>query len=160
MEFDERLRLCLDRGLDPNIAWKIRAQFSASGNEIDGKVLPAAARHGDFIPQNMLVTRDRISLVDFEAFRQHAVIYEDLAQFSAHLLLMSQSALYDARTARAMLLAFLNAYGEKVTAAVWKFYLLGASIMEASELSPSERVTGRSKYIGRCEKQLLEIVQG
>jgi Phosphotransferase enzyme family len=158
-EFDERLRLCLDRGLDPGIAGPISAQVFASSKEINGKVLPAAARHGDFIPQNILVANDRIALVDFEAFRRHAIIYEDVAQFSAYLLLMSQSALYDARTAKAMLSTFLKAYGTPITEVVWKFYLSRATIMEASELPQPERVPGRSKYIGRFEKQLLEIFQ-
>jgi tRNA A-37 threonylcarbamoyl transferase component Bud32 len=159
IEFEERLRLCLDRGLDPGIARQIRAEIFASGKEINGQILPAAARHGDFIPQNILVAEDHIALVDFEAFRQRAIIYEDVTQFSAYLLLMSRSAFYDGRTAKAMLVAFRDAYGEALNAVVQKFYLLKASVTEASELPPPESAPGRSKYIGRFEKQLLGICE-
>jgi aminoglycoside phosphotransferase (APT) family kinase protein len=77
---------------------------------LQGTTVPRAARHGDFIPQNILVSgTSQIGLVDVESFSLEGSAYPDPAMLLAYVLLLERSAGYSSGAIRRFRDGFLAA---------------------------------------------------
>jgi len=83
-------------------------------HQLSGARAAQAARHGDFIPQNILLTEgNKVRIVDLENFVPGASAYEDPGMLFAYLLLLEASPAYSAKAVGACREAFWSAYAPR-----------------------------------------------
>jgi Ser/Thr protein kinase RdoA (MazF antagonist) len=117
---------CVRRGLSDTEAEQIRRVAFDGSRRIEGQLLPAASRHGDFTPRNVLAADDRISVVDFENFVPVDTIYEDVSKFVAFLALLKGRPGYSKRAVDSVIASFLEGYGTVEGSLVGLFSLKAA----------------------------------
>jgi hypothetical protein len=110
-ELTSQLESCVRKGLGSAAAQELFRSASKASALIDGKLLPAAARHGDFTARNVLVEGDKIGVVDFENFVERDTIYEDVGKFVAYLALLQGRPSYSRAAVKTAAQSFLNGYG-------------------------------------------------
>jgi glycosyltransferase involved in cell wall biosynthesis len=153
-QLSDQLERCTSGGLERTAAqgiWKLAALTS---RRLDGQPVAAAARQGDFIPQNILVDQDRISVVDFENFNEWDVIYEDLGAFVAYLAMLGGSPAYSKATLEAMARSFLSGYGDSISSEFLNLYIVKAAATVVAEFSPKKGVLGAG-WLYLLRKHLL-----
>jgi Ser/Thr protein kinase RdoA (MazF antagonist) len=79
-EFHADLQRCVRRGLSARLGSLARRRFEARKSASFDAVSGLVGRHCDFAPYNMLVSGDRITVIDFEGLRD-GIAYEDLCYF-------------------------------------------------------------------------------
>ena len=127
------LKRCVQRGLDPAAAHGIQQMAERASQKLDGVATETAARHGDFIPQNVLLDGNHVALVDFENFSECDLIYEDLGTFLAYLRLQAGSPLYSRAALRDLAEGFISGYGGAASAGILGLYTLKAAVQNGSE---------------------------
>lgn len=131
----ERLRRCQAHGFAPHAAGRILARLEKASAQREGIDVCFAARHGDFIPQNILIEGDRAGCVDFENFNMRDAIYEDVAAFVGHLLLLAAPP-YAPEALRAVVQSFLDGYGRRLDPVLLNLYVLSACLLTVAEAAP------------------------
>ena len=104
--------------------------------EHEGEPLRVAARHGDFIPQNILVHRDGLGIVDLENFDACRPIYEDLGVFLAYLNLLEAIPVYSRRVLREMANSFVQGYSGVFSKEILDLYVLLGMATVVGEFRP------------------------
>jgi Ser/Thr protein kinase RdoA (MazF antagonist) len=116
-----------------------------------------AGVHGDFIPQNIFVLGDRISVIDFASFKEQELVYEDLGLFVAYLRLLASERVYSRQTILAMARAFLEAYGVHEPASLLNLYVLKAMVMIfADQFASGGARPEESGKVSRIKAQLAQ----
>lgn len=120
-----------------------------------------AGVHGDFIPQNILVSGNRIFVIDFASFKEPEPIYEDLGLFVAYLRLLAGARPYSGRTILAMTRAFLDGYGADQPTISLNLYVLKAMLMIFADQFESGGGSGaeESEKISRIKVQLARAAR-
>ena len=106
-----QLEGCVRRGLSEAEAEQIRRTAVDGSRRIEGRLLAAASRHGDFTPRNILASGDRICVIDFENFVTVDTIYEDVGKFVAFLALLKGRPGYSKAAIDSVIKSFLGGYG-------------------------------------------------
>jgi len=97
-----------------------------------GSPLPAAGRHGDFLPQNVLVDGRRIGVVDFENYESRGVAFDDPGAFLGYLAMLEARRAYSPRALRKAREGFLQGYGVDPDLPAFRLYaFLGALTVTA-----------------------------
>jgi hypothetical protein len=109
-DLEFRLEKLQTKGFTAAITRDILQSSSQGAAGLDGKFVPASAKHGDFIPQNILVERDGVGVVDFEGFTEREPLYEDLGMFLGYLLVLGARVPYSPRALKAAREGFLAGY--------------------------------------------------
>ena len=149
---DSRLDRCRKLGIAEPVVSGLLGWVEQVAAQMDGCALPAAARQGDFTPQNILVERNQLGIVDFENFASQNPIYEDVATFMAYIVALSTFPYYSRGALRALVQSFAQAYGSKSDEAFLQLYFARALIVLISETN-RERLTWYSQ-------QRLALLQG
>jgi hypothetical protein len=134
-DLTRQLQRCEKIGLD-SAAEEILGIASRASQQADRKCLSAAARHGDFIPQNILVNPSSVAVIDFENFSEQDAVYQDLGTFIAYLTMLEGRPVYSARALRAMTASFRAGYGQPDQDRMLDLYVLKAQITTAAEFRP------------------------
>jgi Ser/Thr protein kinase RdoA (MazF antagonist) len=79
-DFCEDLRTCLDLGLDPGLASQMATWFERRRDIAFTGDHQIVSSHCDFSPYNVLVSEDRITVIDLEGL-QDGIVYDDLCYF-------------------------------------------------------------------------------
>src|SRR5436190_17939446 len=157
-EVSLQLEGCVRRGLSDAAAEQIRRVVFDGSRRIEGQLLPAASRHGDFTPRNVLAADDRISVVDFENFVPVDTIYEDVSKFVAFLALLKGRPGYSKRAVDSVIASFLEGYGTVEGSLVGLFSLKAALRIFAHR---GARRTPKSLMLDRFYvKQLIHLGRG
>lgn len=127
-EVTSQLEGCVRRGLGTAAAQEIFRAASKASGLVDGKPLPAAARHGDFTARNILIDGERIGVVDFENFVERDTIYEDLGNFVAYLALLQGRPGYSRAAINAAARCFLSGYGSSDDGKLVGLFALKAAV--------------------------------
>lgn len=127
-EITFQLEDCVRRGLGAAAAQDICRSASKASGLVDGRPLPAAARHGDFTARNILIDGTRIGVVDFENFVERDTIYEDLGKFVAYLALLQGRPGYSRSAINAAARCFLAGYGRSVDGKLVGLFALKAAV--------------------------------
>ena len=155
------LRKAKDQGLDRATAAAVWDAAARSAFEARDQRVLCTGAHGDFIPQNILVQRNAVAVIDFESFRRPAPIYEDLGFFVAHCHLMTHRWLYSASVANDMAAAFLEAYGENLRADLLDLYVLKAmATMFADQYAPRSLAWKYAERLRRIKSGLALVDLG
>lgn len=136
----DRLDRCLAVGMDGDtemVTWRIASRASEAATGLEEHT---AARHGDFLPQNVLVHQGRVAVADLENFADCDAVLVDVGTMSAFLRLMASVPLYSRRTLLAARTRFLDAYGEQGNSVLLMLHELLQSITVIAQLRP--RATG------------------
>lgn len=128
---------CVQKGLSHKAANEVRKMAEDASQIFEGETARTAARHGDFIPQNILVDGGSVALVDFENFSERDLIYEDMGTFLAYLRLQAGSPLYSRLALKAVTDGFLSGYGEDVSAGLLSLYTVKSAVKNAAEFQPN-----------------------
>jgi tRNA A-37 threonylcarbamoyl transferase component Bud32 len=91
---------------------EVQEQLVRESERLAGASLDAAAGHGDFLPQNVLIQQDRVAVVDFENYRLRATVHRDVGHMLAYAMMLERQPRYHAGAMRAFTDAFVAAYGE------------------------------------------------
>ena len=113
-EFVKWLQRCEPNGFNGVLLEQLLRSTTNASKRAVGRSIPAAAGHGDFIPDNILLDKNRIYVVDFQNFSECDVIYKDIASFSTYLMTMAARSVYHQGTLQNILHNFLRAYGVKI----------------------------------------------
>jgi aminoglycoside phosphotransferase (APT) family kinase protein len=114
-----------------------------------------AGIHGDFVPQNIFVSRDKISVIDFASVTEPEPIYEDIGLFVAYLQLLAGGTPYSRGTIQAMTCAFLLGYGADDRSVLLDLYVLkGIVMIFADQFASGSALGEESGKIRRIKAQL------
>lgn len=109
-DLEERLAQLHDREFKSSLTGEILRQASRRSSLLEGRLILTAARHGDFIAQNILVKDDSVAVVDFEGFSERQPIYDDPGMFLAYLMVLGTRAPYSKRALDAARRGFLEGF--------------------------------------------------
>jgi hypothetical protein len=161
-EVEQRLLRLEQKGFEPKLAREILDKVSLQSTRFQGRLTPAAARHGDFIPQNILIQDDRVGIVDFEAFAERQSVYYDPSMFLAYLLLLRTRAPYHPGSLDRARLAFLFAFCGRggIDQDLFSIYSLQSAIRIITDGPQLNRGWGRMGVIAVLTKRLKDMAEG
>jgi hypothetical protein len=91
---------------------EVSVRLKHESGRLAGAPLAIAAGHGDFLPQNVLVQRQDVAVVDFEGFKRTAVVHRDAGSMLAYTMMLGRQPGYQAGALRVFAAAFESAYGD------------------------------------------------
>jgi hypothetical protein len=161
-ELERRLSRMEAKGFGADCAQKILERASVRAIDFEGKLIPASARHGDFIVQNILLEGEEVGAVDFEAFAPREPIYDDPGMFLGYLLVLETRPFYQAKCLAAARFAFLEGFGGKhaVDRSLLNMYTLKGAIRTITDGAPLRRSWGRLGMVKNLSKRLQELAAG
>lgn len=112
---------------------ELQAQLTRASGQLDGVLLETAAGHGDFLPQNILVQRDRVAVVDFEGYRPRQAVHRDVGHMLAYSMMLERQRRYHGGALRAFANAFAHAYGARPNAAAQRLFTAEGSVRIARD---------------------------
>jgi hypothetical protein len=129
-DLELRLSKLQEKGFEPGLAHEILRHASIQCASLNGRLVSAAAKHGDFIPQNILIERDGVAVVDFEGFSEREFMYEDLGTFLGYILVLSARVPYSRQSLNAVRLGFLTGFlaEETIDQALLNTYTLKGAV--------------------------------
>jgi hypothetical protein len=80
-DLEKRLLEVQEKGFEPSLIRQILQKASLRSAPLSGRLISTAAKHGDFIPQNILIEGVGVGVVDFEGFGEREAVYDDLGMF-------------------------------------------------------------------------------
>ena len=161
-DVEKRLSRLEGRGFDPKLGRELLEKMSLHSARLSGRLVPAAARHGDFVPQNIIVLQDRVGIVDFEAFAERESVYYDPAMFLGHLLVLRTRAPYSPVSLDVARVAFLSGFCGKgcIDQDLFSIYYIQAVIRTITDGPPLNRGWGKRKRIRELTKSLKDLAAG
>ena len=125
-DLELRLSQFHQKGFEPALAREILQQASLHSTALNGRIISAAASHGDFIPQNILIEDDEVAVVDFEGFSEGEAVYDDVGMFLGYLLVLSTYPPYSPRSLEAAHRGFLAGFlaGKTIDKPLLNIYML------------------------------------
>lgn len=161
-EVEKRLPLLEHKGFKPQLGREILDKVALQSTRFQGRLTPAAARHGDFIPQNILIQDDRVGIVDFEAFAERKSVYYDPCMFLGYLLLLRTRAPYHPGSLDRARLAFLAGFCGKgvIDEDLFSIYSIQSAIRLITDGPQLNRGWGRMGVIGVVTKRLKDMAAG
>jgi len=134
-ELDSLIEKCASCGLEPAVLEHIREEARQQSAEVFGKPMCAAATHGDFLPQNILLEDGEPGVIDFASCSRSAPVYVDLAHFAGYLLILSRKSLYDGKTIESIIQEFWKGYAKELDPTILRLYVLRAILRILSDSS-------------------------
>jgi hypothetical protein len=164
-ELDQRLTQSAEAGLDVGVRHDIFELARHTSEKLNGRETATAARHGDFMPQNILVNDPSVSVVDFSDFRPRGVIYEDLGNMVAYLSRLETDRFYSRHTVAATLKNFLAGYARPISIDLLYLYVLKGMVTNfvysprRTKVSSALRIRGTLAgwLVGTSRKSLGEL---
>jgi hypothetical protein len=90
----------------------VRQRLAHASARLKGMPLQAAARHGDFLPQNILVSAAGVGVVDFENYRSRETVHRDVGYMLAYTMLLRRNFGYLPGALDTFGRAFASSYGD------------------------------------------------
>jgi hypothetical protein len=99
-----------------------------------GRPLPAAGRHADFLPQNVLIGPGwQVGVVDFENYRTRDVSHMDPGSMFAYLAMLEERPVYRRKALRAFASGFTDGYGLPRAATAQNLFTAAAAVRIARD---------------------------
>ena len=147
------------KGLESELAGEILRRLSDYTAPLNGRLISASGKHGDFIPQNILVEDTSTAVVDFEGFAEHEPIYDDVGMFLGYLFILRARAFYSGRSLDAVRNGFLRGFlaGDEIDEGFLNIYTLKSVvriIADGPPLTGSWNPVGAAHFLPRLLKDL------
>jgi aminoglycoside phosphotransferase (APT) family kinase protein len=152
-----RLDRCQTVGVASETIEALKRRMTEASHQLEGQPVPAAARQGDFIPQNLLIDGNRLGVVDFESFSECDAIYEDVATFIAYIKALSSFPYYSQRALRRLGESFLQAYGVTGNEPLLRLYLARSLVVLISETNMGRGALNGKKRLLLLQEQLHSV---
>ena len=150
--------ICLQSlGINKETVDRVKREITEASHQIEGHPIPAAARQGDFIPQNILIDGDRLRIVDFENFSRSDSVYEDIATFMAYIQAIRAFPYYSKRALRTLGESFLSAYGVQGNEVPLRLYLARALVVLINELNIEQTALYGHRRLQLLQTQVQRI---
>lgn len=156
-EVRRRLAHCSELGLSAAFSRQVWELVEQACDKLRGRPVPTGARHGDFIPQNVLVAEGGIAVIDFEDSSERDAVYEDAGTMLAYFLLLEGWPAYSRRTIAAARQCFLEAYGIAGPDVFLALYTLKAAIKALSEFDRRKRSLQNDFRFARMQQQIRRM---
>lgn len=156
-DLEVHLSQCRQKGIEFTGSSEILRLASYLAFPLDGRKISSAARHGDFVPQNVMVDNGRIAVVDFEGLCERAASYEDLGMFLGYLLILRTRPSYSAHALKAACTGFLEGYGNLIDGALLSIYALQGAVRVIAN-GPNRAATWRRESMARALERRLECL--
>jgi hypothetical protein len=158
-ELEARVEMLQNKGFTVDFIREILQRISLYSKTMDGKMVATAARHGDFIPQNILVEKERVSVVDFEGLSEREPVYEDLGMFLGYVLVLGGRMPYSSRALKAVREGFLASFlgGDTIDQDFLNIYTLKGAVRvlgDGASLAKTWNGVGNMWQLTRRLKQL------
>lgn len=132
-DLELQIKRSIGNGWPADRAERVLSRTRVAAREAEGRLVPLAARQGDFRVENILLDGERVHVVDFENFAETDAIYEDVCALLSYLTLLSGSPLYAANRVDAAAHAFASAYGAHLHDPVRRLYEIKLAVAVLSE---------------------------
>jgi len=106
------LETCVKMGLPRADAMRLFRFCQARLRKLEAREFPVVGEHPDFQPDNVVLSRAGVTVLDFTNFRYGSAC-NDVARFLVSLDFLSKNPFYGPRTIHALMAAFLEGYGWK-----------------------------------------------
>jgi hypothetical protein len=159
-ELDSLIAKCASRGLEHADLPRIRQEAHAQSASASGTPIPAAATHGDFLPQNILLEDGQPGIIDFASCSRSSPVYVDLAHFVGYLLILSRKTLYDDKTIESVIEEFWKGYANKLDPTILRLYVLRAILRITSDSSDAQTAESAKSIAALLSSVLHEEIQG
>lgn len=126
VDLDSLIAKFASRGFEHASLSKIREEAVTQSASASGSPIPAAATHGDFLPQNILLEDGEPGIIDFASCSRSAPVYVDLSHFVGYLLILSRKTLYDEKTIESVIEEFWRGYAKKLDPTILRLYVVRA----------------------------------
>jgi hypothetical protein len=161
-DLEARLSQFQEKGLEPGLTREILQQASLQSAPLNGRLIFAASRHGDFIAQNILIEDDRVAVVDFEGFSEREAVYDDLGMFLGYILVLGARASYSPCSLDAARRGFMAGFlaGDAIDQALLNIYTLKSAVRIIADGPP---LTGNWSRLGTAwmlTKRLKDLSSG
>jgi aminoglycoside phosphotransferase (APT) family kinase protein len=156
-ELDSNLYRARQLGILSDVLQRVRDQAEAASYPLIGTLVQTAAGHGDFIPQNILVSEGRVGVIDFGSYWTETPVYRDLAAFLAYVALLAGKAQYSRSALEALASRFLRGYTTRLNPQLLRAFVLNAILRITNDASCG---TTRARDTRRIENLLLGVATG
>ena len=147
-ELDSLLTKCASRGFQNSDLTRIREDALQHSASASGRPMLAAATHGDFLPQNILLEDGEPGIIDFASCSRSGPVFVDLAHFVGYLLILSRKPLYDDKTIDSVIEEFLKGYARDLNSKIFRLYVLRAILRITSDSSQEQTPESAETTIG------------
>lgn len=157
-----RLSKLQEKGFEPRLVQDILRHASMQCASLNGRLISAAAKHGDFIPQNILIEHDGVAVVDFEGFSERESVYEDLGTFLGYLLVLSARVPYSRQSLNAVRQGFLTGFlgEETIDQALLNTYTLKGAVRIIADGAAFIKNWSGLNTTGVLTKRLRDLTSG
>jgi len=152
-EIDKRIAQCGVR--DATLA-RVREVSLEMSQSIEGTMIPAAFSHGDFIPQNILVRKESVAVVDFANCSEQAPIYEDVAHFLGYVALLKTNLMYSPDALQSLASGFQAGYAWVLDPELLRLFLFKAMLRMISDSPPAGSLFYRFRA-GKLNRLLIDL---
>lgn len=138
-DLEKRLLKVQERGFEPSLIRQIFQKASLRSGPLNGRLISAAAKHGDFIAQNILIADGGgVGVVDFEGFIERETIYDDLGMFLGYLLVLGRRALYSPQSLDTVRRSFLAGFlaDDTIDQTILDIYILKGAVRVIADGPP------------------------
>jgi hypothetical protein len=151
-----------EKGFRPGLAREILQQASCQSAAVNGRLISAAASHGDFIAQNILIEEDGVGVVDFEGFSEREAVYDDLGMFLGYIFILAARAPYSPQSLDAARRGFLKGFlaGDAIDHALLNIYILKGAVRIIADGPPLKENWRRLRTVRKLTKRLTDLASG
>ena len=137
-ELEMRLLQVQEKGFEPGLIRQILQKASLRSAPLNGRLISTAAKHGDFIAQNILIDGGAVGVVDFEGFGEREPVYDDLGMFLGYILVLGGRALYSRQSLDTVRRGFLAGFlaGDTIDQALLDIYILKGAVRVIADGPP------------------------
>jgi Ser/Thr protein kinase RdoA (MazF antagonist) len=107
------LRACVAIGLSPGLAEEVDRFVTGKLQALERRAYPVVGVHPDFQPDNVLISPDGITVLDFTSFHDGPP-HSDVGRFLACVAFFAKSPLYPEARMQALMTAFMKGYGRSI----------------------------------------------
>jgi aminoglycoside phosphotransferase (APT) family kinase protein len=125
----------------------VRRQLAALSARVAGQPVERTARHGDFLPQNVLLGKSGIGILDFEGFRRCDVAHRDIGYMLAYLRFLAYRGPYLAGALRVFSEAFAAACGASPASVRQRLFTAEAAVRLALDSGRRETVRTMGRIV-------------
>ncbi|MDQ7054810.1 MAG: phosphotransferase [candidate division KSB1 bacterium] len=108
---DERFRRWQALHLNQSLMRRVKADLQERIRRLTDRKVPISGQHGDFIPFNIIVNPNEVTLLDFPYYCE-GTVYHDLARFCTVLITMAKKPQYSRRRMQRLVKNTLSGFAE------------------------------------------------
>lgn len=157
-DLERQVKRSISNGWPAASAESVLSRTRVAAQEAAGRLVPLAARQGDFRVENILLDGTHVRVVDFENFADTDAIYEDVCALMSYLTLLSGSPLYAGRRVDAAADAFAAAYGAQLQDPVRRLYEIKLAVAVLSEFPAGAGWLKRQQFL-RVQQRVEDMAE-